>query len=611
MCGISGVITHQRNPQTVVSSLNEIQSHRGPDGAGIFIDDALGLGHVRLSILDLTDAGAQPMHFNQLTLIFNGEIYNFWDIRRQLEDSGYTFRSRSDTEVLIKAWDFWGADCLKELEGMFAFALYDNKKRELHLCRDAYGVKPLFYSDCHGEVLFASELGALVCTQRMQCVVDRDAVSTFLALHYVPAPMTGWKNVYKLLPGHRLCISNIQDCPCIGPPVCWSKPFQPHDHGNGATLDDLDTALAQSVRKQMVSDVPVGAFLSGGVDSSLICHYATKVHSEPLHTFSIGFSDAGSEYDESAYALQAAQILGSQHHPVTVALGSLSERIEQILSNLGELNADTSVFLNYIVSEEARKYVTVCLSGAGGDELFGGYYRHQALLALKYLNRLPRWFVSALHKQCNALPQNRDNRIWNLVRRLSRFFNLQGSAGGFMELLRQDGLFPQKSSFLSQPPITTLEAALAFDFSHFLGDNIFSFSDKMSMLHSLEVRVPFLDPGVISVAEALRNNQRVTLWAKKIALKKLAVRYFPRALIYRKKQGFAAPIEVWLRGMSQKELECQCLNGVVTEFIDAGLLCSMVDRFVKERKDFSLQLYSALVVNRWHSCGCKSTSKIN
>jgi asparagine synthase (glutamine-hydrolysing) len=600
MCGISGIISRRRLPQSVVLLLNRGQGHRGPDGRGDYADGVLGLGHVRLSILDLTEAGAQPMQFRQWVLVFNGEIYNFWDLRRQLEGHGYEFASRSDTEVLLKAWDFWGSACLEKLEGMFAFSIYDKEKGEIHLCRDTYGVKPLFYSVCHDEVLFASELNALVQAQRAPCVMDRDAVSTFLALHYVPAPATGWQDVFKLPPGHYLCISNIKDQPLVNEPVGWSKPYLPQSNGPGATLDDLDAALAYSVRKQMISDVPVGAFLSGGVDSSLICHYATKVHPEPLHTFSIGFSDAGKEYDESAYAVQAAQILGSQHHPVMVELGSLTGRIDEILLNLGELNADTSVFLNHIVSAEARKHVTVCLSGAGGDELFGGYFRHQAFLARKYLHYLPRWLVATLQTTLNGLPQNRDSRTGNLVRRMVRFLNLHGSAGGFIELLRQDGQFPQCSQFLSLEPVGTLESALAFDFRHFLGDNILAFSDKMSMQHGLEVRVPFLDPRVVAVAESLRNGQRVTLCEKKIALKKVAVRYFPRALIYRKKQGFAAPIEVWLRSMTQQELERRCLEGIAEKFVAPDLVRKLIQVFFDEKKDFSLQLYSVIVLNSWN-----------
>lgn len=586
----------------LANAMNRHLGHRGPDGDGVFVDDFLALGHVRLSILDLTNAGAQPMRFNQWVVTYNGEIYNFKSLRETLISSGYQFDSRSDTEVLLKAWDCWGEDCLSKLEGMFAFAILDTRERRLSLCRDSYGVKPIFYSHVNNEFLFSSELATLVHAQVSPPSPDRDALATFLALHYVPAPQTGLEHIHKLPAGHCLTVSLTGDRLRISEPISWHKPFAPSDNAAGITIDALDQALAHSVRQQMVSDVPVGAFLSGGVDSSLICHYASQVHREPLHTFSIGFSDAGSEYDETVYAARAAKLVGAQHHAVRVELGGLSDQIDVILSRMGELNADTSVFLNHIVCAEARKYVTVCLSGAGGDEMFGGYFRHQALLALGLLNRIPKPMIRAMRKLLNPMPQNRDDRLGNLVRRVIRFLDQRETEGSnFLTLLRQDRAYPQNSRFLSRSPVNSLIEALEFDFRHFLGDNILSFSDKMSMLHGLEVRVPFLDPGVVRLAEQMRNNQRVTLKEKKILLKQLAARYFPRDLIYRKKQGFAAPLEVWLRNLPKQELRRQCLDGLATQMVSEEVVVNLINTFTEQKKDLSLQLYALIVMNQWHS----------
>ena len=604
MCGISGFISSSQPVQATVERMNFSQQHRGPDSHGIFVDGAIGLGHQRLSILDLSDAGAQPMRFGPWVVVFNGEIYNFMGLRSTLESKGYNFESRSDTEVLLKAWDCFGPECLTKFEGMFAFALYDTRSHELHLCRDSYGVKPLFYRVNSDSFIFASELNALRQGHGSPFLVDRDAVATFLALHYVPAPQTGCLNVFKLAPGYRICVTNCQGSPKVSEPIKWAERFAPQLGQRPVSLKQINDALAHSVQQQMISDVPVGAFLSGGVDSSLICHYASKVHPESLHTFSIGFSDAGPEYDESVYAAKAAAIIGAQHHAVTVELAGLSDSIDSILMSLGELNADTSVFLNYFVCEEARKYVTVGLSGAGGDEMFGGYFRYQGLLAMDYLNLVPSQLVKMVIHFLNLLPQNRDSRTGNLVRRVLRFLELKGKKEGFLDLLRQDRLFPQNSSFLANESGHSLEAAMAYDFSHFLGDNIFSFSDKMSMLHGLEVRVPFLDPGVIKVAEELHRNQRVTLWEKKVALKRLAVQYFPKELIYRKKQGFAAPVEVWLRQLSKEELRRRCLDGVGSGFVDERAVEQVIDKFIEERKDYSLQLYALIVLNVWYNNIC-------
>jgi asparagine synthase (glutamine-hydrolysing) len=239
---------------------------------------------------------------------------------------------------------------------------------------------------------------------------------------------------------------------------------------------------------------------------------------------------------------------------------------------------------------------------AGGDEMFGGYFRHQALLALELLNRVPKPMIRALRMLLGPLPQNRDNRLGNLVRRVIRFLDQRETKdNNFLTLLRQDRIYPQNSQFLAQAPVNSLVKALEFDFRHFLGDNILSFSDKMSMLYGLEVRVPFLDPGVVRLAEQMRNNQRVTLREKKILLKQLAARYFPRDLIYRKKQGFAAPIEVWLRTLSKKELRQRCLDGLATQMVPEPVILHLIDTFSDQRKDLSLQLYSLIVMNQWYA----------
>lgn len=599
MCGINGIVTWQRDPASIVRAMNRHLAHRGPDGDGVFTEGPLAFGHVRLSILDLTNAGSQPMNFGRWYLIFNGEIYNFQELRDELGERGYEFVSRSDTEVLLKAWDCWGMQCLPRLSGMFSFAILDREDSRVHLFRDSYGVKPLFYSLRQGEFLFSSELSTLTSAQQSLPAVDRDAVTAFLALHYVPSPQTGLQELNKLPAGHFLVVSYVNGELQTEGPTAWHQPFLPGADSEGITLEELDRALAHSVHQQMVSDVPVGAFLSGGVDSSLICHYASQVHKEPLHTFSIGLTDAGPEYDETTCAAQAAKVVGAQHHAVQVELASLSHHIDGILDKMGELNADTSVFLNYIVCAEARKFVKVALSGAGGDEMFGGYYRYQALLVLQALRHLPLTVTQIINNGLGLLPQNRDSRLGNLARRLVHLFSQCDNPVDFLSLLRHDHDFPQKSNFFRRPPQRSLLHALAFDFRYFLGDNILSFSDKMSMLHGLEVRVPFLSPEVVRLAQQMRNSQRVTMWEKKVLLKQLAVRYFPRNLIYRPKQGFSAPLEVWLRRLPRKELQQHCLDGIAPEFVSENLIVNLIDNFLFKRKDLSLQLYSFMVMNRW------------
>jgi asparagine synthase (glutamine-hydrolysing) len=579
--------------------MNDIQGHRGPNGKGIYIDKGIALGHARLSILDLSDAGAQPMYFEQFVLVYNGEIYNFKAVRAKLQSQGYRFNSHSDTEVLIKAWHCWGEACLHEIEGMFAFALLDKNQNNLYLCRDSYGVKPLYYTLLNDEFIFASELTTVVRALDSKPVVDKDAVASFLALHFIPAPATGWEGIYKLPPGNTLVIDFREGSASRKTIKAWGDTFKPSFQAASAGLSDIDEVLANATQKQMVSDVPVGAFLSGGVDSSLICHYASVIKADRLHTFSIGFTDAGLEHDETLYAKRASQVLHTIHHPIQVELASISDRVSSILDRLGELNADTSVILNDIICEEASKHVTVCLSGAGGDELFAGYFRHQALIAAKYLRFIPEAVSTGIQDVLSRLPQHRDSAIGNFTRRLNHFLNQRKADGNFVSMLRNDYLFPQHSVFLHENIIKGIAEALAFDFRYYLCDNIFSFTDKISMLHSLEVRVPFLDPEVIRIAESLNLNQLVTAREKKIILKKLAVKYFPRNIIYRKKKGFSAPIDIWLRNHTKTELINMCLDGVAVDFLDQSLIVDMAAKFLIDRLDFSSQLYSLIVLNNW------------
>ncbi|NLX17743.1 MAG: asparagine synthase (glutamine-hydrolyzing) [Desulfobulbus sp.] len=545
-----------------------------------------------------------PGRFGDWVLAYIGKIYNSEELEKNLIYRGYSFTSANDAELVLKAWDCWGEECLPRLEGQFAFCIANAAEQRFHLCRDRFGTKPLFYSNTDNEFLFSSNLRTLMQARSRKPEPDLDALAVFLAIHYVPAPQTGWKYLQKLRPGHILTATYSGGQLQVAEPVAWHRPFSPIDTKEGISLDKLDRVLAQSVQEKMGNAPPIGAFLSGGVDSSLICHYASQHSTEPLHTFSIGFTDAGPEYDETAYALQAAQAIGARHHAVQVELGGISERIERILTEMDELNADSSVFLNHIVCEEASRYVSVCLSGAGGDELFGGYFRHQALLALELLHKIPKPLIRAVRAGLQPLPQNRDQRLGNLVRRLIRFFDQRDDEqSNFLTIIRQDRVYPQNPSFFQQPGIHTLLKALEFDFNHFLGDNILSFTDKVGTLYGLEIPVPFLDSKVVQLAEQMKNNQRATLFAKKILLKQLAARYFPKNLIYRKKQGFAAPLEVWLRNLSKEELKRRCLGESGAFLVPEPVINQLVDSFLDDRRDLSLQLFALIVMNAWYQGG--------
>lgn len=599
MCGIAGLISSRREPTDIVRRMNALQGHRGPDGNGIYCDKNIGLGHVRLSILDLSQAGAQPMEYTHLVVVFNGEIYNFLELRQELEAQGYNFSSDSDTEVLLKAWHCWGENCLQKLNGMFAFAILDKNSQKLTISRDAYGVKPVFYSTTNDELVFGSELNTVIDALETKPQISSDAVSTYLAIQFIPAPETGWEGIYKIMPGTSLVFSIAGPRPKLINTVEWGHSFLPKKSKSTTDIDQIEKALENAVHRQMISDVPVGAFLSGGVDSSLICHFASK--KSQIHTFSIGYSDAGEEHDETRFAEIAAKTINSIHHPIQIELASINERIDSTLELCDELNADTSIFLNDVICEHARKHVTVCLSGAGGDELFAGYYRHQAMIAQSYLNMIPMSLVNLAQKVIAKFPQHRDSSAGNFARRLDYFLQQRTTQGNFVNMLRCDNQFVQESRFLSENHVTDINSALAFDFRHFLGDNIFGFTDKISMKHSLEVRVPFLDPDVIELAESIPTKENISLFQKKIMLKKIAARHFPRSIIYRKKQGFSAPLDIWMRSLSVESLKKMCCEGISSTLVNESLIHDLANKFINEKADLSTQLYSFIVLNKWHS----------
>lgn len=600
MHSINGILSWKRNVQLCAATMSRGSSQHYPNPLNVLVDEPLALSHQQPEPAGTKTMVEQPGRFGCWAIAFIGRIYNSAEVQKKLIDHGYTFEALNDVELVLKAWDCWGEECLHRLQGQFVFCIVNTDKKRLHLCRDRYGNQPLFYSHIENELLFSSHLRTLVQAQSRKPEPDQDALAVFLALHYVPAPQTGWKHIQKLRPGHILTVTYTEDRLQITEPTAWHRPFSPMNTEKGISLQQLDTALSESVYRQMGSDAPIGAFLSGGVDSSLICHYAAQHRTDPLHTFSIGFVDAGSEYDETVHARRAAEIIGAHHHAVRVELAGISDRIEFVLAEMDELNADTSVFLTHIVCEEASKHVAVCLSGAGGDELFGGYFRHQALLALALLQKIPKPLISTVRTILQPLPQNRDHRLGNLVRRLIRFFEQRDhEQSDFLTIVRQDRAYQQNPSFFQQPRINTLLKALEFDFNHFLSDNILTFTNTMARVHNLEICVPFLDTNVIGVAEQMRNNQRVTLLDKKILLKQLAVRYFPRDLIYRKKQGFAAPLEVWLRNLPREALKKRCLGEASKLLVSEPAINQLVDSFLDDRRDLSLQLFALIVMNAW------------
>jgi asparagine synthase (glutamine-hydrolysing) len=546
MCGIAGFFQrngpklHKEHLREFAEKMANAIAHRGPDGSGVWVDERArcALSHRRLSIIDTSDAASQPFHSGdgRWHLSFNGEIYNYRDIRGRLERKGCRFRSRSDTEVLIEALAFWGPEVIRELDGMFAFAAFDTQTGKLILARDPFGEKPLYYSWLDGSVLaFASELRSLETLERFDRMIDVDAVAEYLSFQYVGAPRSIYSNAAKLMPGTYMIVDpdgNAESTqyfrfqPGVGEPDRRSLP---------AIADELEDILVRSIERRLIADVPLGAFLSGGVDSSTVCALIAKRLGVPLKTYSMGFEGVTAE-SEHEVARTFARHIGAEHHEQII-----SPDVSGFLENYGRLldepNADTSCLPTYYLSRFARRHVTVAISGDGGDELFGGYGRYAWLLKerAKWKARpfLPSgYWTPGAHYYGPAILISGDDEVEGLL----GFF----PEGFAHHLARLRAEIDEGSGAL-------LAAMRAGDAAHYMPGAVLAKVDRMSMQHSLEVRTPFLNVELARFAERLPESVLADGEFSKRALREVAYRYLPRDLIDMPKRGFGLPMNAWMR----------------------------------------------------------------
>jgi asparagine synthase (glutamine-hydrolysing) len=591
----------------------DVLAHRGPDAEGVWTDRASGLtlGHRRLAILDLSDAGRQPMANEDGTavIVHNGEVYNYRELRGRL-DHRYRFRSETDTEVILRLYEDKGLDCPAELEGMFAFAIADTSRRRLLLARDRAGVKPMFYCQAPGRLAFASEPRALLGLPWVSAEIDPVAVTQYLTYGYVPAPRTIFRDVRKLPPAHRLVLEHG----VASVERYWSLRLRPEPgRPEAAWADELDALLSQVVERQMVSDVPLGAFLSGGVDSSLIVALMTRRASGRVRTFSIGFRGMG-YYDERAHARLVARRLGTEHEEFEVEPRAADD-LPRILRRFDEPFADSSAIPLYYLAELTRRHVTVALSGTGGDDLFGGYRRHAAGQFAGAVARLPTWSRRALVAATDLVQGSRASRWRELALLLQRLARTAGATsdeayGRLMSL--GDGAM--LAALLLEPasggedvlaPLLAragssdaVERRLYADFHSYLPDDLLVKEDRMSMAWSLEARVPFLDDRLLDFAARLPTHLKVRRLTTKYLLKRVAERYLPAEIVHRPKHGFAVPVAEWLRGP---------LAGFAREALLEGgsgwLRRGTVETLWREHlagRDHSGLLYAILAFEVWH-----------
>jgi asparagine synthase (glutamine-hydrolysing) len=599
MCGICGVVNFQGRPveQDTIGRMVAQLRHRGPDDEGVFVDASVGIGHTRLSILDLSSDGHQPMIFDDVIISYNGEVYNFQEIREDLVREGYKFTSNSDTEVILKAYHKWGIDAIARFNGMFAFCLYDKRKKFLYLVRDRFGVKPLYYKLSEASLVFASSIRTLRQGDNGTYTLSKEAIVQYLNLLYVPAPLSVFREVMKVRPGHYLAVDLERGTSSVE--KYYELDISNQNGAEPISIQQIDDLLQDAIGKRMISDVPVGVFLSGGVDSSIVCAIAARQSKEKINTFSIGYDAKGKFFDETAYAESVATRYGTNHTRLEVDFDGLFEQFDEIIGWLDEPLADTSVFLNYYIASLARKYVTVALSGVGGDELYGGYNRYQAFLIGQYFLRLPGVLQRATRGVVSRVNGSRNGVIPNLMRAMKKTVeSVNEDPPTFYSSL----ISYTDSSIhdLSIPPVTTdLNSLMKFDIEQYLPDDILSLTDQMSMAVALEVREPLLDYRLVEQAMRIPGRKKVSLWKKKIVLKTLAEKYLDKSIIYRRKQGFSAPIDGWLRDLGIARFREMFAASGIADYVDPGYTERILTGFLEEGKEYSLQLYSLLVLAKW------------
>ena len=587
--------------------------HRGPDDAGEWwsADGRIGLGHRRLSIIDLSPAGHQPMldAAGELTIVFNGEIYNFSDLRRELVAKGHAFRSQSDTEVILAAYREWGTECLSRLNGMFALALYDSPRRQLFLGRDRAGEKPLFYALANGALRFASELKGLMADPALPRSIDPEALDCYLAMGFVPGERCILQGVKKLPPAHALTFNldsgqsrlwRYWTLPELNPQAATDQANEP------ALMDELETLLEDAVRRQLVADVPVGVLLSGGVDSSLVTAMAVRT-APRVKTFTIRFPGYG-QYDETEHARLIARHFGTEHVELEAAESKV-DLLPLLARQFDEPVVDSSMIPTYLLSRLIREHCTVALGGDGGDELFGGYGHYNRLLWMqRRLGWIPRILRLAVAKAAEGLlPVGFKGRNWLQGLEADLQTGLPLIASYFDRSSRRrltaqgPGTLTSEDIRAQRIPSTPdlLQRATRMDFENYLAEDILVKVDRASMLNSLEVRAPLLDYRLIEFAFAkVPSRLKATPGGRKVLLKKLAGRVLPPAFDAQRKQGFSIPLAAWLRSGPWRDFFREVLSGSASSYFNRWEVARFLDGQDKGRAN-SERLFALVMFELW------------
>lgn len=629
MCGIAGFIDFNKNStEAILADMACAVSHRGPDGQGVYFtqqqDAAIGLGHRRLSIIDLSSAANQPMHYDGLHMIFNGEIYNYAEVRQELSDKGHQFSTHSDTEVILHSWREWGAAAIDRWHGMFAIALYDEKKNELICIRDRAGVKPYYYSWINGLFLFASELKSITKHPQFKKDINRDAVASYLQYGYVSHPHCIYNNTFKIQPGHYLRMD------LTSRKMETVQYWNVYDYYNKPKLDislpdainETEKILVKAFQYRMVADVPVGVFLSGGYDSSCVTALLQKNNTEKIKTFTIGMTDE--KLNEAPFAREIAARLGTDHTEYYCTPEEALDIIPQLPHFYDEPFADSSAIPTILVSRLARKKVTVALSADAGDEIFAGYNRYDYIA--RYGNKLSaipkplrKMAVAAMEQvSSESIPYFRNKQ--NFHSRYDKLKNLLADPSPSVLLKNLSQVFSDKEiDAIFKEPVQELATAhnstelvkgyddplaymMAIDYQTYMVDDILQKVDRATMSVSLEGREPFLDQDIIEWAAQLPSDYKYHNGTKKYILREIVHRHLPKEIMERPKMGFGIPIDTWLANELKELVEDYLSEDALKAhgLFNVKAVRQIVQEFFNGRKEKHLKIWYLLMFQMWY-----------
>ena len=599
MCGIAGIVTKRENKKEIIEAMSKRIEHRGPDGEGYFFDGDVALAHRRLSIIDLS-TGNQPM-FNEddtVVTVYNGEIYNYVELRDELVKAGHKFKTKSDTEVLIHGFEEWHTDLPKYLRGMFAFAIYDKKSNELFLARDNFGIKPLYYTVMDGTFMFASEIKAFLDTPDFKKELNEDILQAYLEFSFVPTNETFFKGVYRLDAGSSLLYKDGD----IKIDKYFKLDFKDKEQTLAEAVESISEVMKDSVSRHLLSDVEVGSFLSSGIDSSYIVSLA-----KPAKTYTVGYDI--DKYDEISYAKDLTEKLGINNTSKVIKMDEYMEEFPKIMYYLDEPTSDPAAISLYFVAKLARRDVKVVLSGEGADEFFGGYNYYREEVDMKFYNKIPYFIRHLIGKIASLFPEGRGFNF--LVRRGEKLENSYiGVNRNFSEKMARKvlskeynlrGIDVTKEIYKQFAGYSNIHKMQAIDINYWLMKDILLKADRMTMASSLEGRVPFIDKEVFKVASGLSIDYKVTKENTKVALREAAKEVIPTEAYKKKKLGFPVPIREWMKTTEVSDEIRKMFNKEFTsKFFKVDVINELLDEHISGKKDNYRKIWTIYSFLTWY-----------